>query len=139
MFIFGIISLAICSTTFLNHCFLIAFYDYIKVRLLILFIFSLRNISYQIYFLSCYRVRPHKRWNELIPGWDFKLVSKVLFTLRFISAAFQNNPIFWWTCVGISFQVAFTWYFIIRNQISFLSKLPTWNSYLQWVSNAHAH
>ena len=37
-------------------------------------------------------------------------VKTLLFTWTFISAAFQNDPIFWWTCVGISFRVVFTWY-----------------------------
>ena len=32
--------------------------------------------------------------------------------------AYQNDPTFWWTCVGISFRVAFTWYFITQNFIS---------------------
>ena len=41
---------------------------------------------------------------------------KVLFAWSFISAAFQSDPIFWWTCVGISFWVVFTWYFITRNE-----------------------
>ena len=42
-------------------------------------------------------------------------------------AAFQNNPIYWWTYKGISFRVVFTWYFITRIEISFLSKyeIPT--------------
>ena len=35
-------------------------------------------------------------------------------------AAFQNNPIFWWTCADISFRVVYTWYFIARNEISSL-------------------
>ena len=62
--------------------------------------------------------------------WDFKPAWKqVLFTCSFISAAFQNDPIVWWTCVGISFRVVFTWYFITRNEISFLSKWPIWNPY----------
>ena len=88
---------------------------------------------------SFLRVNSHKRWNELIPVWDFKLAQKkVLFTWSYISTAFQNDPIFWWTCVGISFRVMFTWYFITRNEIPFLSKWPIWNSYPHWVSNAHA-
>ena len=37
-----------------------------------------------------------------------------MFTWRFISAAFQNDPIFWWICVGISFGVVSA-YFITRN------------------------
>ena len=58
----------------------------------------------------------HERWNELIPVWDFKLAQKqVLFTWSYISTAFQNDPIFWWTQVDISFWVKFTWYFITRN------------------------
>ena len=70
----------------------------------------------------------HEERNELIPVWDFKPAWKqVLFTWSFISAAFQNDPIFWWTCVSISFRVVFTWYFITRNEISFLSKWPIWN------------
>ena len=86
------------------------------------------------------RVCSHDRQNELIPVWDFKLVWKqVLFMWRFISTAFQNNPIIWWTCAGISFWVLFTWYFITRNEISFLSKWLLWNPYPNWVSNAHAH
>ena len=77
-----------------------------------------------------FRVRSHERRNELIPVWDFKPTWKqILFTWSFISAAFQNDPIFWWTCVGISFRVVFTWYFITRNEISFLSKWPIWNPY----------
>ena len=75
----------------------------------------------------------HVRRNELMPVWDFKLAWKqVLFTWSFISAAFQNDPI-------CSFRVVFAKYFITRNEISFLSKRPIWNPYLQWVSNAHAH
>ena len=36
-----------------------------------------------------------------MPVWDFKPAWKqVLLTWRFISAAFQNDLIFWWTCVG---------------------------------------
>ena len=59
-----------------------------------------------------FRVLWHERRNELIPVWDFKPAWKqVLFTWSFISAAFQNDPIFWWTCVGISFRVVFTWNF----------------------------
>ena len=77
-----------------------------------------------------FRVRSHERRNELIPVWDFKPTWKqILFTWSFISAAFQNDPIFWWTCVSISFRVVFTWYFITRNEISFLSKWPIWNPY----------
>ena len=53
---------------------------------------------------------------------------QVLLTWSFISASFQNDPIFWWTCVSISFRVVFTWYFITRNEISFLSKWPIWNT-----------
>ena len=46
------------------------------------------------------RVRSHDRRNELTTIWDFKQVWKrVLFTWRFISALFQNDAIFWWTCV----------------------------------------
>ena len=75
------------------------------------------------------RLRSHERRNELIPAWNFKPAWKqVLSTWRFISAAFQNDPIFWWTCVGISFWVVFTWYVITQNEISFLSKWPQWNS-----------
>ena len=48
---------------------------------------------------SFLRVRSHERWNELIPVWDFKPAWKqVLFTWSFISAAFQNDSIFWWIC-----------------------------------------
>ena len=50
-------------------------------------------------------------------------------TWSFISAAFQNDPI--WACVGISFRVLFRRYLITswtsmitRNEISFLSKWP---------------
>ena len=72
--------------------------------------------------LHCYlRVRSHERRNELIPVWDFKPAWKqVLFTWLFISAAFQNDPIYRRTCVGVSFRVVFTWYFITRNEILFL-------------------
>ena len=71
-----------------------------------------------------FRVRSDERRNELIPFWDFKPAWKqVLLTWSFISAAFQNDPIFWWICLGISFRVVFTWYFITRNEISFLSAL----------------
>ena len=84
---------------------------------------------------SLLRVCSHETWNELIPVWDFKLVWKqVLFTWGYISAAFQNNPIFWWAYVGISLRVMFIWYFITRNEISFLSKWPIWNPYRYWVS-----
>ena len=86
------------------------------------------------------RVRTHERQNELITAWDFKPAWKQgLVTWSFISAAFQNDPIFWWTCVDISFRVVFAWYFINRNEISFLSKWTKWNPYMQWVSNKHAH
>ena len=75
-------------------------------------------------------VRSHERWNELIPDWDFKPAWKqFLFTWSFISAAFQNDPIFWWTSVGISFWVVFTWYFITWNEIWFVSKWPIWSPY----------
>ena len=47
-----------------------------------------------------------------------------MFTWSFISAVFQNDPIFWWTCVRISFRVVFTWDYIARNEILFLSKWP---------------
>ena len=49
--------------------------------------------------------------------------------MKFISAAFYGHAISpnIWTCVGISFWVVFTWYFIIRNEISFLSKWTIWN------------
>ena len=42
-------------------------------------------------------------------------------------AAFQINPIYWWTYKDISFRVVFTWYFITRIEVSFLSKyeIPT--------------
>ena len=53
---------------------------------------------------------------------------QVLLSWHFISAAFQNKPIFWWTREGISFRVVLTWYFITRNDISFLSKWPQWNN-----------
>ena len=91
--------------------------------------------------LHCYlRVRSHERRNELIPVWDFKPAWKqVLFTWHFISAAFQTDPIYRRTCVGVSFRVVFTWYFITRNEILFLSKRPIWNLCPQWVSNAHAY
>ena len=70
----------------------------------------------------CLRACSHERRNELIPVWDFKPAWKqVLFTWSFISAAFQNDPIFWWTCADISFRIVFT-YFITRNETSFLSK-----------------
>ena len=53
-------------------------------------------------------VRSHERQNELIPVWDFKTTWKqVLFTWSFILAAFQNDPILWWTCVCISFWVVY--------------------------------
>ena len=87
-----------------------------------------------------FRASFYERGNELILVWDFKLAWKqVLFTWSFISAAFQNDPISWWTCVGISFRVLFTWYFITRNKTSFLPKGPIWNPYPHWVSNAHPH
>ena len=72
--------------------------------------FTLRNTNRR-------RVRSHKGWNDLIPVRDFKPAWKqVLFKWSFILlAAFPNGPIFWWTCVGISFRVVFTWYFITRN------------------------
>ena len=50
------------------------------------------------------------------------------FTWRFISAAFQNEPI-WMDMPSYSIWVAFTWYFITRNEISFLSKWSIWNPY----------
>ena len=85
-------------------------------------------ISLFLISITLHRVRSHDSQNELIPVWNFKPAWKqVLFTWSFISAAFQNDPIFWWTCVGISFRVVFTWYFITWNEISFLSKWPTWN------------
>ena len=56
------------------------------------------------------RARLYERLNELILVWDFKPAWKqVLFTWRFTTAAFQNDPIFWWACIGISFRVLFTW------------------------------
>ena len=74
-------------------------------------------------------VRSHERRNELVPVWNFKPTWKqVLFTWCFFSAAFQNDPIFWWICVGISFWVVVTWYLIIRNEILFLLKWPQWNN-----------
>ena len=74
-------------------------------------------------------VRSHERRNELVPVWNFKPTWKqVLLTWRFFSAAFQNDPIFWWICVGISFWVVVTWYLIIRNEILFLLKWPQWNN-----------
>ena len=73
------------------------------------------------------RVRSHDRRNELMSTWDFKPTwNQVLFTWRFISVAFQNESI-WWTCIGISFRLMFTWCFITQNKISFLSKWPQWN------------
>ena len=85
------------------------------------------------------RVRSHERRNELIQVWDFKSAWKqILFTCNFISAAFQNDPIIWWT-IGISFRVVFTWHSITRNEISLLSKWPTWNPWPHLVSKAHAH
>ena len=70
-----------------------------------------------------FRWTSHKNRNELIPVWDFRPAWKqVLFTWRFISAAFQNDPIFWWICVSISFWSMFTLHFITQNEISFLSK-----------------
>ena len=48
--------------------------------------------------LHSFRVRSHERRNELILVWDFKPAWKqVLFPWSFISAAFQNDLIFWWT------------------------------------------
>ena len=74
-------------------------------------------------------VRSHERWNGLIQDWDFKPAWKqVLFTWRFISAAFQNEPI-WMDMPRYLFWVVFTWYYITRNWISFLSKWPIWNPY----------
>ena len=68
------------------------------------------------------------KWTQ--PVWDYKPAWKqVMFTWSFVSAAFQSDPIYWWTCVGISFRMVFTWYFNTRNEISFLSKWPTWNPY----------
>ena len=53
-----------------------------------------------------FRVRSHERRNELTPAWDFKSAWKqVMFTWSSILAAFQNDPIFWWTCIGISFRL----------------------------------
>ena len=87
--------------------------------------------------LFAIRVRLHERRNELIPVWDFEPVWKqVLFTWSFIPAAFQNKSIFRWTCVGISFRLVITWYFINRNKTSFLSKLVIWNPCPHWVLNA---
>ena len=66
-----------------------------------------------------------------LPVWDFKPAWKqVLFKWSFISAAFQNDPIFWWTYVDISFRVVLA-YFITQNEISFLSKWPILNPYPQ--------
>ena len=54
------------------------------------------------------RGRSYERRNELILLGDLKTAWKqVLFTWRFISAAFQNDSIFWWTCVVILFRVLF--------------------------------
>ena len=84
------------------------------------------------------RVRSHERQNEIIPVWLLKMAWKqVLFTWSFTSTAFQNDPIFWWTCVSISFRVVFTCYFITQNEISFLSKWPMWNPYPHCVSTQY--
>ena len=100
----------------------------------------LKNLAYTSIDPWTLRVHSHEKWNELIPVWDFKPAWKqVLFTWSFISATFQSDTIFWWTCVGISFRVVFTWYFFTRNEISFLSKWPIWNPCQHWVSDAHAH
>ena len=75
--------------------------------------------------------------NKLLirPVCDYKPAWKqVLFTWSFIT----KQPDIWWTCVGISFRILFTWYFIIRNEISLLSKWPIWNPFPHWVSKAHA-
>ena len=61
--------------------------------------------------------RSHERRNELIPAWK-PVWKQVLFTWSFISGAFWNDRIFWWTCVGISFRVVFTWYHPKWNFIS---------------------
>ena len=67
------------------------------------------------------RVCSHDRQNELIPVWDSKPAWKqVLFTWRLNLAAYQKDLIFWWTWVGISFWVVFTWYFITQNEILFV-------------------
>ena len=59
-----------------------------------------------------------------MPAWDFKSAWKQgLFTWSFILAAFQNNSIFWWACVAISFRVVCTWYFI--TQLNFISAKMT--------------
>ena len=81
------------------------------------------------------RVRSHKRRNKLVSNRrESKFCShEVSFRLH------SKRPIFWWTCVGMSFRVAFTWYFIMRNEISFLWKWPIWNPYPHWVSNAKLH
>ena len=42
------------------------------------------------------------RFRDFKPAWK-----QVLFTWSFISAAFRNNSIFWWACLGISFRVAY--------------------------------
>ena len=81
------------------------------------------------------RVRSGERRNGLMPDWDFKPAWKqVLLTWRFISAAFQNDPILWWICVSISFWVVFPWYF---NEILFLVKMTIMKLHPQWVSNAY--
>ena len=107
-------------------------------HLISIFQISINFTNGQSYWNYLLKVRSHERGNELITVWDFKPVWKqVLFTWSLISAAFQNNLIFRRTCVGASFRVVFTWYFITRNEIWFLSKWPIWNPHPHWVSNPH--
>ena len=73
---------------------------------LVIFVNKLAGWSTETYYV---RLSSHERQNELIPVWDFKPAWKqVLFTWSFVSAAFQNDPKFWWICLGISFRVVFT-------------------------------
>ena len=84
-----------------------------------------------------FRVRSHERRNELRPVWDFKPAWKqVLFTWHFISAAFQNNPIFWWTYVSISFRVVFTWLFY-HPKWNFISVKMTDMKFITTMSSKH--
>ena len=63
-----------------------------------------------------FRVRLHERRNELIQVWDFKSLWNKFYSRDVL--CISKWPDILMECVGISFRVAFTWYFITQNFIS---------------------
>ena len=57
-----------------------------------------------------------REWSEINDPWSKS--QSFLFTHVYACVSFHL----------ISFQVVFTWYFLTRNEISFLSKWPQWNN-----------